>query len=272
MAITADLNGKNYTLGRGKVLFDRFDQNAVIGNDTKGEGYRYLGNTPTFSTTGSTEDLEHYDSDGGVKVKDDSVQLTMDRSGKFECDNIDRENIALMFQGLAQELAAAGAVGVVETITVKRGRIYQLGESEANPSGNRMVSNIVVKKGAPGFATTVLAAGNYQSDGDLGQLYIEADSADIPDDTEIQITYDVAASSRGQVISGSSAIYGQIKFIANNPKGVNRDYYFPYVKLSPDGDYNLKGDDWLKMGFNFEILKRGSLEAAYVDERAVAAP
>jgi hypothetical protein len=270
MEITADLNGKNYTLGRGKVLFDRFDQNAVINNDTKGEGYRYLGNSPAFSTTGSTEDLDHFDSDNGVKVKDDAVQLTMDRSGKVEIDNIDRENIALMFQGLASDLATVAAVGVVETLTAKKGRFYQLGESQANPSGNRMVSNVVVKKGSPGFATVVAAAGNYEYDADLGHLFILADAADVPDDTVLQVTYDVAASSRGQVISGSTAIYGQIKFIANNPKGVNRDYYYPYVKLSPDGDYNLKGDDWLKMGFNFEILKRGSLEAVYVDERAVA--
>lgn len=270
MAINADLNGKNYTLGRGKVLFDRFNQNVAIGNNTKGEGYRYLGNTPEFSTTGSTEDLEHYDSDAGVKVKDDSVQLTMDRSGSFTCDNIDRHNLALMFQGLAQDLTVVAAPSVVETITVKKGRFYQLGETEANPSGNRMVTIGSIKSGAPGFAATVTPAGNYQVDEALGQVFILADAADIDDDMVLQVTYAVAASTRGQVISGSSAIYGQIKFIADNPKGINRDYYMPYVKISPDGDYNLKGDDWQTMGFNFEVLKRGSLEAVYVDERAVA--
>lgn len=265
-AIQTD-TGKNYTLGRGKVLFDRFDQNAVIGNSTKGEGYRYIGNTPEFSTTGTSEDLEHFDSDSGVRVKDDSVQLSMDRSGSFTCDNIDRENLALLFQGLAQELATAANAAVVETITVKKGRIYQLGESSSNPAGYRKTTITTVEvAGVP-----VTEAGNWQHDGDLGQFYVEADAADISDDDEVEITYAVAASTRGQVISGTSAIYGQIKFIADNPKGVNRDYYFPYVKLAPDGDYNLKGDDWQTMGFTMEILKRGSMEAVYVDERAVAA-
>ena len=51
MTITADLGGKNYTLGRGRVFFDRYPAAVAILADTKGEGERYFGNTPEFSTT-----------------------------------------------------------------------------------------------------------------------------------------------------------------------------------------------------------------------------
>ncbi len=83
MPITADLGGKNYVLGRGKVYVDRYPQNAIMSAATVGEGERYIGNTPEFNTNSTSEDLDHYDSDAGVRTKDDSVQLSFDRAGSF---------------------------------------------------------------------------------------------------------------------------------------------------------------------------------------------
>lgn len=271
MPITADLGGKNYTLGRGKVYFDRFAPNAVVNAALQGEGERYLGNTPEFSTNSTSEDLDHYDSDAGVRTKDDSVQLSFDRAGSVTVDNISSENIAMYFLSDGAEVVTQSSVtAATATFTANRGRFYQLGVSTGLPSGVRNVSNVVVKKGVS-FATTVTATANYEVDETLGRVYIEVDSADIPDDTEIQVTFDIAASTREQVVSKNQSIYGAIRFVADNPKGANRDYYLPYVKLSPDGDYNLKGDEWQTMTFNMEILKKASnIESMYVDGRPVA--
>lgn len=267
-AITADRDGKNYVLGRGEVLFDRFAANVDIDGDTKGEGYRYIGNTPEVSLTSSAEDLDHFDSDSGVKVKDDSVQLTMDRSGKFTTDNIDVGNLALMFLGSATSKAQAAASNVHDLLTLMPGRHYQLGESESNPSGVRKIATVSIGKGV-GYATDVPAANNWEVDTDLGILYVLADATDISSaGVACQIEYDTTEVDREQVISASQSIYGQIKFIAKNPKGTLRDLYCPYVKISPDGDFNLKGDDWQSISFTFEVLKRGALEAVYVDGRA----
>jgi hypothetical protein len=267
MTITADLGGKNYVLGRGQVFFDRFAVGVAVTALTRGAGERYLGNTPEFSTTSESEDLEHYDSDGGVKVKDDSVQLSLNRSGTMSCDNIDTENVSLYFIGENGIITQADAAAVVEVVEgVSRGRFIQLGQSASNPSGVRNVANVIVKSGGgPGWATTVAQPGNYEVDDVRGRLYIESDAPDI-DDIDIQITYDTVASTREQVVSGSVAIYGALRFVSNNPKGENRDYYFPYVKLSPNGDYALKGDDWQSMSFNFEVLKKSSnIAPLYVD-------
>ncbi len=268
MAITADLGGKNYTLGKGKVFFDRYPNNTTILATTQGEGERYLGNSPEFSTSAASENLDHYSSEGGLKVKDDSAQLSMDRTGKITVDNINADNVALFFLGDKATIAQTAQVGLTTVfLGANRGRFYQLGVSENNPAGLRNVSNVVVKKGA-GYITTVTASGNYQFDAELGRLYIEANSADIPDDTDIQVTFDTAASTREQVVSGSTPIYGAMRFVADNPKGLNRDYYFPYVKLTPDGDYALKGEEWMTIGFTFEILKKAdNIEGAYIDGR-----
>lgn len=268
MPITSDLGGKNYTLGRGRVYFDRFASNIAVTATTRGEGERYFGNTPEVSTSSSAESLDHYDSDSGVKTKDDSVQLSLDRSGAFTCDNISIENLALYYQGDASTLSQTSATGVVEVITgAKQDRFYQLGVSTATPSGVRQVSNVVVKKGA-GFTATVSPSGNYEVDEVTGRVLILDGATDIPDNTDLQFTYDVAASSREVVVSKNQSIYGAIRFVADNPKGKNFDVYMPYVKLSPDGDYQLKGDDWQSMGFTIEILKKASnIEAVYVDGR-----
>lgn len=272
MPVTADLGGKNYTLGRGRVYFDRFPPNTVVGALTQGEGERYLGNTPEFSTTSSSENLDHFDSDSGIRTKDASVQLSLDRTGAVAVDNIDTENVALYFLGQAGNLVQASATGVVNTFeNAKRKRFYQLGVTEANPSGVRNVSNVVVRNGVA-FADTVTASGNYQVDEVRGRIYIEDDAPDI-DDEDIQVTFNVAASTRERVVSGSSSIYGQLRFVSENPLGANRDYFFPYVKLSPDGDYNLKGDEWQQMGFTFEILKKASnIEGLYIDNQPVTTP
>lgn len=267
MPITADLQGKEYTLGRGKLFFDRYPNNVSITTALRGEGERYFGNTPALNMTSTTEDLEHFDSDAGVRTKDDSVQLSNDRSGSFSTDSIDNENVALLLQGDVDLRVQTAATGVVDNLTANRRRFLQLGVSPTNPTGVRNVSNVVMKKGAS-FADTVTAAGNYQVDENLGRIYILGDATDLPDNTAIQVTFDVAASTREQVISGSTAIYGALRFIADNPKGKNRDYYWPYVKLAPDGDYELKAEsDWMNIGFTFEVLKKGSLEAVYVDGR-----
>ncbi len=271
MPITSDLGGKNYVLGRGRVFLDRFSQAAIdagISSSTVGVGERYVGNTPEFSTTSEGEDLEHFDSDSGVRVKDSSVQLQLDRSGSFTCDNIDKHNLALLFMGNANSVTQTAQTGLTHTVTVKRGMFYQLGVSPSLPTGLRNVSTVTCGKGAS-FSTSVVAAGNFEVDETLGRIYILPTAVDISDDTEVRFTFNTAASTRNQIISSSNSIYAALKFVANNPVGINRDYYFPYVKIAPDGDYNLKGDDWQTMGFTFEILKKGAMEGVYIDDRPV---
>ena len=273
MTITAYPSDKNYTLGRGRLFFSRFTPAQIaagIAVDTQPEGELYFGNTPALTATSATEKLDHFDSDEGVKVKDDSVQLSFDRTGTFSCDNISKENLALLFlsaAGAATVSQGSATASVYVTPAVKRGRFYQIGITSGLPMGVRKVSNVVVKSGSPGFATTVAQATNYEIDEELGRIRILPAAPGIPDDTILQITYDLAATTTETIISGSQSIYGSLYFQATNPKGKLRDYLWPYVELAPDGDFALKGDDWQNMNFNFEVLKKGSLEACYITAR-----
>lgn len=258
----------NYVLGRGKVFFDRFAPGTLVSE----KGERFFGNCPEFSTSASADTLDHYSSTGGMKVKDASVDLQINRTGTFTCDNINGQNVALFFSGTATDVVQAASTGATEALTLYKGRYYQLGKTAANPAGVRRVTNLVIET-TGGTPVTVAAAGNYEFDAARGRLYVLDDATDIVDGTEYDFTYDLQASTGEVVVSENSTIYGAIRFVADNATGENRDYYLPYVKLSPNGDYSLIGDDWQTIGFNMEILKLDdATESMYITDIPVLTP
>lgn len=251
---------KQYTLGRGRIYFDAFPANTK----TK-TGERYFGNTPSFSLTIESESLDHFDSDAGIRVKDDSALLELNRTGSFTTDNIDPENVALFLLGTASTLAQGAGAVVDEAIAdVKKDRYYQIGVSAGLPAGVRDISLVTVKVGA----ATKTAGTDYTVDTTLARVYI-VPSGTIIDGDDILVSYTKAATSRVQIITAANAtIDGALRFEATNPKGTLLDYYMPYVRLSPNGEYALKGDEWQQMSFNLDIQKlNDTTESIYVDGR-----
>ena len=264
----------NYTLGRGEIYFDRFAPGTTILT-----GERYLGNTPEFNLTFESENLEHFSSDRGIKEKDKSVILQITRGGSLITDNINPKNVALFFFGDTEALAVTQAtvtdeaVGV-DGIGVELGMFYQLGASDALPSGAREIifpgtagTTFALKKGV----TTLVSGTDYLLNAELGRVEILRTGVTVVDGDELTCTYTKAASTRTRIISGSAPIEGALRFVAFNPTGDNIDYYLPNVSLSPNGDYALKGDEWQQIPFNVEVLKSATREALYADSRAVTA-
>jgi hypothetical protein len=252
---------QQYTLGRGKCYFSRF----LPGTQTP-EGYRYIGNTPELALTIDSEELEHFSSDEGIREKDDSVPLQVTRTGNFTTDNIDMENVAMFFFGEASVLTQTTVASTAYPLTVSPGMHYQLGQSDSNPVGHRGINPTGITVTSDPVGTTFTAGDDYVVNTDTGMLEIPEDSA-IAEDADILVTYAVLASTRDHAVSGSEPVEGAFKFIAFNPKGPNRDYTMPWVKITPNGDYNLKGDEWQAIPFNLESLKPVGKEAIYVDGR-----
>ena len=261
----------NYTLGRGKLYFARF----APGTRTP-LGERYIGNTPEFSLTIENEELEHFSSDGGIREKDDSIALEVTRSGSFSTDNIDPDNVALFFFGAKSTVVEAGGTISNEVhASVEQGLYYQLGQSETRPSGARGIAPDTtatpITVTADDTAGTVFVEGDdYTVDVATGRLYIVPGGA-ITDGTSLLVDYTIRASSRARVISGATPVEGAVRFVADNPKGANLDYYFPYVQIAPNGDYALKAEEWQTIPFSLEVLKLADREAIYLDGRAAFA-
>lgn len=257
---------QNYTLGRGKVHFAPFLPDTQIRS-----GFRYIGNTPSINMTSESENLDHYSSDEGVRIKDESVQLQLDRSGSLVTDSIQPANLAMLLLGDYSTVTTAAGTGTTTVIapeTVKQGLTYQLGVSALAPAGARMISNLVVTNTTTP-ATTYAAGTDYVYDANRGLLTL-VEGGGIADGTGITATFDVGASQRIQVVGGSKTIEGALMYISANPAGQQYDYLWPWVKLTPNGDFELKGDEWQQLGFNFEVLALAPLAPVYVNGQAKA--
>lgn len=261
---------QNYTLGRGEIYFARF----ADGTTTPG-GERYIGNTPEFNLTIEEEKLEHFSSDEGIREKDDSVSLQVNRTGTLITDNIDPENVALFFFGEKSTVSeAGGAVNGEEIDDVQQGLYYQLGVSVSKPSGVRGLDissdGEFVVQDAEDLSDPFTVDIDYTIDEETARLYI-VPGGGITNGTDLVIDYNVLASSRDRVISGSQPVQGTLRYIAKNPKGTKQDYFFASVQISPNGDFALKSDEWQQIPFNIEILKLSDREAIYLDGRPVFA-
>lgn len=251
----------NYTLGRGKVYFSRFK----TGTETP-EGFVYIGNTPEFSLTIESENLDHYSSDSGIREKDDSVPLEVTRTGNFTTDNIVPDNVSLFFFGSKSTVTQGVVSSDDEEFTdVVLGRSYKLGITDLNPTGYMGINSAGFAVNGEGSPTLLVEGTDYTMDFANGILTLLETATGVATGDDITVTYAVKASTRDRVISGSTPVEGAMMYVANNPKGDNFNYYFPYVKITPNGDYALKGDEWQSIPFNIEALKPTSGEAIYMD-------
>lgn len=359
------MDDMNYVVGRGRLFFGQFRPGT-----TNARPQLYFGNTPELSLSQSEDTLDHYSSEGGVRVKDASVTLQNDSSGSFSCDNISPENLALWFLGevvarleagsalasgtvtfsvaapaegdtvtingteitfsdtagpntisplpgtiadaataLAAEIntisavlgVTAEAAGPVVTVSsalpgtggnaitlaedgdniavsgatlaggvdvnedfenVERGRWLQLGKTVVTPQGVRNVGSVSIAG---------VAAGSYTVEENTGRVLLHDDADDIVDGSTLTVSYGVLPQTETVVIAKGQSVEGELQFIANNPVGANDDYFWPRVKLTPDGDFSLKSDEWQTITWNFEILKRDSVtERQYITRRRAA--
>ena len=164
------MGSENYTLGRGELRFDKF----APGTRNK-TGERYLGNTPELNLTTESENLEHFNSDRGIRVKDKSIVLEKTDSGTFIADEISDDNVALWFLGDVSVVAQAALTAqtqVVPANRVKPGTYIQIGESQANPTGVRNVTVASVTDGATPTPVSYVLNEDYTVDSELGQLYV----------------------------------------------------------------------------------------------------
>lgn len=248
------LETKAYTLGKGEVYFDQ------------GQGERYFGNTTEFNITIESENLDHFDSDHGIRTKDDSVVLEITRSGSLVTDNISDENLALFFLGETSTVTqvATAVVGSALAPSAQKGYSYQLGKTTANPQGVRGATGVVLKKGA----TTLVLNTDYTLDAATGRVYILPTSVTVQNNDAITADYTPVANSRTRIVTNNAtSLSGALRFISFNPKGKQFDFYIPSVTLRPTGDFALKGDDWQTAGFSVEINQNASQAAIYIDGR-----
>lgn len=259
---------KEYTLGRGKVYLARFKPGTQVP-----DGFRYIGNTPELSLTIESENLDHFSSDEGIREKDDSVPLEVSRSGSLTTDNIDPKNVALFFFGTDTVVTQAAVVSGAEVIEeIHAGYGYLLGQTDLNPTGYFGIdpTGFAIET-VTGSVPLVGGGVDYTMDFDTGLLTFTEGSLVATEGIDVEVTFAVRGSTRSRVISGSTPVECALMYVTKNPKGANARFVMPYVKLTPNGDYALKGDDWQTIPLSLEVLKAEGKEAIYRDGTPVYA-
>lgn len=256
---------KNYVLGAGRIYI------ALEDDEGNATALRYIGNTPEFSFTLEATNLELFDSDGPIATKVEDVVTQVVRSGSVTVNDIGLDNLALFLVADKASVVQDGTPVASYAISAAlQGFDYQLGESAENPTGDRGISSVTVQdtEVAP---TTFDVDDDYTVDPVTGLLHIVEGGA-IVDGTDLVVAYTPAASSRDQLKTNSLGLrYGALKFIADNTRGANRDFYAPRVKIQPNGDMAYKSrDTWMQMQFNLEYLVKDALSAVYLDGAPVA--
>jgi len=230
----------NYTLGRGRLAFNR------VVNGTPA-GLRDLGNAIDFNLSVSSEKKDHFSSRKGIKVKDKSVVVSMTVTGSFTLDEIMPDNLALTLLASVTKVTQTAAQNKTKTFTTasKKGHYLQL-------------DDYFVDETPANFSLTVSAAAktngvDYVLDGKSGQIFIPATST-IADASTCVVEYDTLAKTFYKLNAfDENAIEGELHFIGDPAVGNPIQARMWKVTLAPSGDFGLISDDWSNLKFEVEL-------------------
>jgi hypothetical protein len=248
-------------IGRGEVYFDRFAPGTRVG-----EGELYIGNTSSFVVGRDIERLDRYTAYNGQKIKGPSAFVSETHTISFRTDNISPENVGLWYGGDNDPRIAPSNFGdgtpVVETLTVKTNRYYQLGLSVNKATGLRLVRNVSVSRGG----VFIPALGTYEVDEDQGRICVLSAGSLFDGDT-VRVSFEWLANVTQNQSPKPRDQFGALRFVGMAGYGPQRNYYYPMVRLSATGTVELKGDDWQALQFTADALKRDAFtEIVYVQE------
>ena len=246
MAITRGAT-KALVLANGRIEFNQFPIVNGVERQADAKGFRYLGSSKELNLTQENETLEHKSSECGFNTTDEEIIISSKLTGSFTLDNINTENLAMFFAGEVSNQTQTEATGKTEIRKVYPSLGYRLGTSKEN-----------AKAGTPATATLVEGV-DYEYTPETGFLMIgdtNSTSQIKAEGTWVVVTYDLKKAAREVIISKGQSIVGEFLFRGCNAKGENRQYWMPKVRLSPNGDFALKGgEEWSQMAFNITALE-----------------
>lgn len=251
----------NLTIGKGELYFAPYK----TGTQTP-DGFYLVGNCPEITLNREADLLPHYDSMRGFRRKDEEITIESRMNGSISCDDVRPQTAALFLMGQEVTLTVASATGQTTVIVgARKGRSYQLGETLSQPSGARQVTNVEVSLTSTP-ATIYTAGTDYTVDAALGLLTI-LPTGIIAENAGLTVDFDQVAHTRQQVIASDNEAQGAMKYISYNPIGQRMDYFFPWVKVRPNGDISLISEEWMTIPLTIEALYKDDLSLCYLDGR-----
>lgn len=155
----------------------------------------------------------------------------------------------------------SGAFNATETITG--------GTSSATATTsttNVAVSGLATLKTTVG-TTYYSPTTDFTIDAVSGRIYIPATST-ITEGTSLTVIFGVAASTYSKITALTAVGQdGKIRYVSDNPVGGSYEMIIWKVRIKPNGDTALIGDDWARLPFQGDILRDATYHPAspYMD-------
>lgn len=266
-------DARDYLLGRGALYFsDNLDA------DGRPKDFRHLGNAEAFTVNVETENLEHFSTLEGLKVRDRNVVLSQALGLSTQLAEIDVDNLRLFLAGEKVSTAVTGAsiTGDKNLIVSGLGKWYDLYDvaapstyppvaADAADRAYRLTSVVVTSD--DGMTTYVLGT-DYDLDTELGRIFIRTGGSIGATET-LDVDFDYATLTIDEVRGlKQAALTGVLKFVSKNANdgGKETEYQFHAVTLRAEGDFALIGDEFATLSLTGEC---GENKVAYPDSPTV---
>jgi len=231
-------NPDEYYIGKGRVWID------VLDADGARTGERYLGNTPSFELTPTSEKLDHFSAATAEAELDSSIVTRSQTSIRIVADEFSKENLAIAFMGDNSSLTQTADSVEAEAISgVVQDRWYEL--------AYRQVSNVVVT--GPSGTPTYDLTDDYLVDAETGRIYIVAGGG-ITDDSDLEVDYDYddLALQTTRAITNTT-LRAFIRFISDPAEGRKREFQIWKATLRADGAIGLITEEWGQISLLGEV-------------------
>ena len=228
-------------LGSGEVFFDAF----APGTRTL-TGERYIGNTPTVTINASLDVVTGKASRKGIKYTSLKEVVGDQTMIMFVTDNMSVENMRDWVGGDVSATTISGDSYETEDIVLVPGRFYQLGLAAVPMIGHRNLFGLGARNGSNFIHGLYIDEPN-------GRIGVPLDRTDLIGVTAT-VEYEIKHAKSAVITVSRKPVKGALRFISHSSVGLNTNFYFPHVVLTPRDQLQLKGDDWRTLTFEAEAM------------------
>lgn len=253
---TGTYDTKDYVLGRGKIYLSELDANGLPST------WRDIGNVPSFNISVAEEELEHFTTREGLKVRDKTVTLSKDVTFTFSMDTINDQNFALFFSGETVDYTNPAIAGITQWQIIADGAIndpanlvwYEIKDSSGNRAYGITAADVTLETTETVPVTLVLDT-DYEvreKEGLFRLLESSAVSTARGTSDGVQLTLAANAGAKNvdevRALTTDTQLFA-MKFVMENPANDDEvtEFQFHQAKLRADGDLAAISEEWQEM-------------------------
>jgi hypothetical protein len=230
----------NYRIGGGRLFFNQKKDGVY-------QGLRDLGNAPGFDVETEVETKPHYSTSSGAKTKDKSATILIDPTATITLDEINADNLSLMFMADMTKYTQVAEEGLTATIVATQGIYFELGYMFIDSDSD----NITVTSNSG--ATTYTYTTDYSIEDKSGKILI-VEGGSITNDTEIEVTFNTLDQVYYELSAFTeNTIEGELHFVSNTTVGKNQIIKMWSVSMTPSSAVTFISDDYNDLELKCEI-------------------